>query len=360
MAEGTHVKSSNLRRLLIDGKILTDESEPFVIAEIGHNHQGNLSQAIKLIRAAATAGASAAKFQKRSNKTLFTPNAFNQPYNSENAFGETYGLHRESLEFGEPEYRACILEARKSGITFFATAFDFSSADFLEQLDVPVYKIASGDLSNTPLLKYIAKFNKPMIISTGGATFEMIDEAVNEIRQYHNNFAILQCTASYPASFDQLNLRVISALRDRYPENIIGYSGHDNGISMALAAYVLGARVIEKHFTLNRSLKGTDHAFSLEPPGLTKMVRDLKRANEALGDGIKKIYENEIAPINKMSKMIVSKKFLDIGHRLTVEDLEFRSPGGGGLPPSSLGLVLGKRLLVSLSEYEPIKLENLR
>ncbi len=353
------MKSSNLRKLLINGKVLSDDSEPFVIAEIGHNHQGDLSQAIKLIRAAATAGASAAKFQKRFNKTLFTPSAFNQPYNSENAFGETYGQHREFLEFGEPEYKACILEARKNGITFFATAFDFSSADFLEQLDVPLYKIASGDLQNTPLLKYVAKFNKPMIISTGGATFEMIDIAVNAIREYHNNFAILQCTASYPASFNQLNLRVISALRDRYPENIIGYSGHDNGIAMALAAYVLGARVIEKHFTLNRSLKGTDHAFSLEPPGLTKMVRDLKRAHLALGDGIKKIYENEIGPINKMGKMIVSNKFLDVGHQLTIEDVEFRSPGGG-LPPSSLDLVLGKRLLVSLNEYEPINLENIR
>ena len=352
------MKSSSLRQLIIDGKTYNDQSEPFIIAEIGHNHQGDLNQAIELIRAAATAGASAAKFQKRFNKTLFTPSAYNQPYNSENAFGETYGLHREFLEFGESEYQACILEARKCGITFFATAFDFSSANFLEQLGIPLYKIASGDLQNTPLLKHVAKFNKPMIISTGGATLEMIDTAVKAIREQHNNFAILQCTASYPASFNQLNLRVISTLRDRYPENVIGYSGHDNGISMALVAYVLGARVIEKHFTLNRSLKGTDHAFSLEPPGLTKLVRDLKRAKLALGDGVKKIYENEIAPITKMSKSIVSKRFLGVGHQLTIEDVEFRSPGGG-LPPSSLDLILGKRLLVPLNEYEPINLDNL-
>ena len=352
------MKSTNLRELLVDGQSFNDDSDPFVIAEIGHNHQGNLNQAIELIRSAAKAGASAAKFQKRANKTLFTPSAFNQPYNSENAFGETYGLHREFLEFGESEYRTCMLEARKSGITFFATAFDFSSADFLQHLGVSLYKIASGDLQNTPLLKYVAKFNKPMIISTGGATIEMIDLAVKAIRESHNNFAILQCTASYPASFDQLNLRVISTLRDRYPENVIGYSGHDNGISMALVAYVLGARVIEKHFTLNRSLKGTDHSFSLEPAGLTKMVRDLKRAKLALGDGIKKIYDNEILPINKMSKMIVANKSLGIGHQLATEDVEFRSPGGG-LPPSSLENILGRRLKVYLHEYEPIRLEDL-
>lgn len=345
------------RELIVNEQSVNDGSLPFVIAEIGHNHQGDLEQAIKMIQAAAAAGASAAKFQKRFNRTLFTPKAFNQLYNSENSFGETYGEHREFLEFGESEYRICIDEARRCGITFFATAFDFSSADFLEHLKIPLYKIASGDLQNTPLLRYVAKFNKPMIISTGGATLEMIDEAVKAIRATHNNFAILQCTASYPAKFEQLNLRVISSLRDRYPENVIGYSGHDNGISMSLVAYVLGARVIEKHFTLNRASKGTDHAFSLEPTGLTKMVRDLKRAHVALGDGVKTIYENEIPAITKMSKMIVARKTLRIGHQLSAEDVEFRSPGEG-LPPSALQGLVGRRLLVSINQHEQLRYED--
>lgn len=345
-----------MRQLQIDNHLIHDYSPPFVIAEIGHNHQGNIDSAISLIRAAAAAGASAAKFQKRDNKTLFTPDLYNQAYNSENSFGETYGLHREALEFGSDEYKICIAEARKVGITFFATAFDFKSADFLDELNMPAYKIASGDLQNLPLLKYVSKFNKPIIISTGGATFEMIRDALDAIRTVHNQVAILQCTASYPAKYQHLNLKVISKLRDMYPENIIGYSGHDNGIAMAVVAYTLGARVIEKHFTLNRTLKGTDHAFSLEPQGMQKMVRDLKRTSLALGDGEKTIYAEETAPIKKMGKMIIAAKDLKAGHLLNFEDLEFRSPAEG-LSPSFTDQIVGKVLKQDLEKHSPLKLE---
>ena len=311
-----------MRSLNLDGTLISDDTPPFVIAEVGHNHQGNLDKALQLIRAAAASGATAVKLQKRDNKKLFTNEAYNEPYNSENAFGSTYGSHRDFLEFGIEEYKQCIDESQKLGITFFATAFDFESADFLDELDMPIFKIASGDLRTLPLLKYIAKFNKPMIISTGGASFENIDAAIKTIRKFHNEVAILQCTASYPAGFDQLNLNVIKRLREIYPENVIGYSGHENGIAMPVVAYTLGARVIEKHFTLNRTLKGTDHAFSLEPQGLQKMVRDLNRAAVALGDGVKRVYETEIAPLRKMGKMIVASKNLSVWHVITEEDLE--------------------------------------
>ncbi len=342
-----------MRRIEIAGLDITDDSLPFIIAEVGHNHQGRLEQALELIRAASIAGASAVKFQKRDNRSMFTPAMYNEPYNSENSFGDSYGLHRDALEFGLDEYKACIAEAQKMNITFFATAFDFQSADFLESLNMPLYKIASGDLTNLPLLEYVARFKKPMIISTGGSNFEMIDVAVKTIRRTHNNFAILQCTASYPADFKQLNLRVIERLRERYPENVIGFSGHDNGIAMSTAAFTLGARIIEKHFTLNRALKGTDHAFSLEPQGLGKLVRDLRRTSDALGDGNKVVYENELAPMRKMRKMIVANRFMSAGTRITREDLEFRSPGDG-LGPDKLDLVLGKTLVVDINEYEPI------
>ncbi len=342
-----------MRRIKIAGLDITDDSLPFIIAEVGHNHQGRLEQALELIRAASIAGASAVKFQKRDNRSMFTPAMYNEPYNSENSFGDSYGLHRDALEFGLDEYKACIAEAQKMNITFFATAFDFQSADFLESLNMPLYKIASGDLTNLPLLEYVARFKKPMIISTGGSNFEMIDVAVKTIRRTHNNFAILQCTASYPADFKQLNLRVIEKLREKYPENVIGFSGHDNGIAMSTAAFTLGARIIEKHFTLNRALKGTDHAFSLEPQGLGKLVRDLRRTSDALGDGNKVVYENELAPMRKMRKMIVANRFMSAGTRITREDLEFRSPGDG-LGPDKLDLVLGKTLVVDINEYEPI------
>ena len=348
-----------MRQLILDNKKLNDESAPFVIAEIGHNHQGNLENAIKLIRAAAGAGATAAKFQKRENKTLFTPELYNQKYNSENAFGETYGEHREALEFGVDEYKVCMAEAKNLGITFFATAFDFNSADFLSNLEVPAYKIASGDLQNLPLLRYVAKFRKPMIISTGGSNIDMIRSAVETIQSVHNQVAILQCTASYPAKYEHLNLKVITTLRDMFPENIIGYSGHDNGIAMSVVAYTLGARIIEKHFTLNRTLKGTDHVFSLEPQGMQKMVRDLNRAAVAIGSGEKVIYEEEIAPIRKMGKMIVAARDLPSGHVITEMDIEFRSPASG-LSPANADRILGKILKSPVSQYQSISLSDVR
>lgn len=342
-----------MRRLEIPNSSVTDDSVPFVIAEVGHNHQGNLEQAIKLIGAASTAGASAVKFQKRDNKTLFTPNMYDEPYNSENSFGASYGLHRDALEFGIEEYKICVAEAERLKILFFATAFDFKSADFLHALDMPLYKMASGDLSNLPLLEYVARFEKPMIISTGGSNFEMVAAAASTIRKVHNNFAILQCTASYPANFNQLNLRVIERFRTLYPENVIGYSGHDNGIAMSTAAFTLGARIIEKHFTLNRAFKGTDHAFSLEPQGLGKLVRDLRRTSEALGDGEKVIYENERAPIRKMGKMIVAKRFMPAGTKISLDDIELRSPADG-LAPDMLDKVLGSVLKDDVDQFEPI------
>ena len=347
-----------MRQIQLNGTFVSDDSRAYVIAEVGHNHQGNLESALDLIRAAARSGASAVKFQKRNNKKLFTPSAYDEIYNSENAFGKTYGTHRDFLEFGEVEYKKCINEAQNLGITFFSTAFDFDSADFLDDLKFPIFKVASGDLQSIPLLKYIAKFDKPMIISTGGSTFEMIDLAVSEIQKFHNKIVILQCTASYPASYSELNLRVIKKLREKYPENVIGYSGHENGIAMPIVAYTLGARVIEKHFTLNRALKGTDHAFSLEPQGMQKMVRDLNRAHEAMGDGEKKILETEKAPLRKMGKMIVAAKDLEIGHTIQESDLEYRSPSLG-LPPSMNGLVIGKKLKRRLFAFEKIQTEDL-
>lgn len=349
---------SFMRQIILDDKVINEDSQPFVIAEIGHNHQGNIETAIKLIAVAAESGASAAKFQKRNNKKLFVPSLYNEIYNSENSFGETYGAHREALEFGIKEYKICISEAKKCGISFFATAFDIDSANFLNELKMPIFKIASGDIQNLPLLKHIAAFRKPMIISTGGANLQMIDTAVDTIQQFHNEFAILQCTASYPAKYEHLNLRVIPSLRERYPNNIIGYSGHDNGIAMALVAYTLGARVIEKHFTLNRTMKGTDHAFSLEPQGMQKMIRDLTRTSVALGDGVKSVFELEKAPVRKMGKMIVAAQDLSAGHILTELDFEYRSPADG-LPPAMSHLLLEKSIAHSIKKYEPITLENL-
>ncbi len=346
------------RELTIEKFVISDLSDCYVIAEIGHNHQGSLEKAKQLFKAAAECGVDAVKLQKRHNKTLFTKAAYYKPYDNENSFGLTYGEHREALEFGREEYVELQAYARELGVTMFATAFDRISADFLADLDMPAFKLASGDLKNTPLLKHVAEIGKPMIISTGGANMEDVQRAYDTIMPVNQQLAILQCTSSYPAEHPDLNLRVIETFRQQFPENVIGLSDHENGIAMATAAYVLGARLVEQHFTINHTWKGTDQVFSLEPIGMRKLVRDLRRVRQALGDGVKRVYPNEVGPISKMSKKLVAGCSLPAGHVLTEADVAIKSPGDG-LPPYELYNVLGKALKRPLAEDEDILFEDL-
>ena len=344
--------------LTIGAHEIGDHTPCYVIAEIGHNHQGNVDKARELFREAKFAGADAVKLQKRDNRGLYTRAAYNKPYDNENSFGSTYGEHREFLEFGLNEYTELQRYARELGIDFFATAFDVASADFLAELDVPAFKIASGDVKSAPLLEHVARFGKPVIISTGGALIDDVQRAYETLMAINPQVGILQCTAGYPASFDELDLRVIEQYRERFSGAVIGYSGHDNGIAMPVAAYVLGARIVEKHFTLNRAMKGTDHAFSLEPVGLRKMVRDLQRTHKALGNGCKKIYESEKSPIVKMGKSLVVARDLPMGHVLGPDDIVMKSPGGG-IPPYELEKVIGRVTLRALHEDDFLSFEVL-
>jgi N-acetylneuraminate synthase/sialic acid synthase len=256
-----------------------------------------------MIRIAKAAGASAVKFQKRENETLYSRAILEQPYENEHSFGKTYGEHRAALEFSRTQYVCCQVEAHRSDVIFFATAFDEPSVDFLMHLNVPAIKIASGGLTDLALLRHVAEARVPVVLSTGGGTYKDIDLAANEIAKVHHEFAILHCTAAYPVrDYAELNLVCIENLRMLYPDTVIGWSGHDSGIAMSLVAYTLGARIIEKHFTLNRANRGTDHAYSLEPAGLTKLCRDLSRAHVALGDGVKTYLPSEVGPISKMRR----------------------------------------------------------
>lgn len=346
------------RELRIGSTTISDATEAYVVAEIGHNHQGSLTQCKELFRQAKAAGANAVKLQKRDNRTLFTRAMYDSPYDNENSFGRTYGEHREALELGRDSYVELKELAFALGLDFFATAFDFKSADFLADLDMPAFKIASADLTNTPLLEHIARFGKPMIVSTGGGTMADVERAYQTIMPIHGELAILQCTAAYPVQPEDMNLRVIESFRDAFETTVIGLSDHQNGIAMALVAYVLGARIFEKHFTLNRSMKGTDHAFSLEPAGLTKLVRDLRRAHVAMGDGVKRRLDIETKPLLKMAKKLVAARAMPAGHRLERRDLALKSPGDG-LLPYHLGRVLGKRLVSGVEEDDPIVLDGL-
>ena len=346
------------RTLTIDGFEISDASECYVIAEIGHNHGGSVETCKELFDEAKGCGAHAVKLQKRDNRSLYTREFFNKPYENENSYGATYGEHREALELGKADYQELKAYAEEIGITFFATAFDMPSADLLAELDMPAYKIASADLINTPLLKHVAQIGKPMILSTGGSTLDDVRRAHEVVAEINPEHAILQCTAGYPATWNELDLRVIETYRELFPETVIGLSSHDNGIAMPVVSYMLGGRIVEKHFTLNRALKGTDHRFSLEPQGLRKMVRDLTRTKRALGDGTKTMYASEIEPVEKMAKKLVAKVALPAGHTLRVEDIAMKSPGDG-LPPYELDRLVGRTLRHPVSEDQALTFELL-
>ena len=283
-----------MRELTIRGRRIADDEPCYVVAELGNNHSGQVDTAHMLIDLAATAGAHAVKFQRRDNANLYSRALLDAPYDNENSYGATYGAHRAALELPLDAYPGLIRHAHGRGMACFCTAFDERSADELVAVGIDGLKVASGECFDGALFRKLLTCDLPTIVSTGGCS---------ETYAHWEKFdAILHCTASYPCAFEELNLRCISLLRASFPDRVVGWSSHDNGIAMAVMAYTLGARIIEKHFTGNRAWKGTDHAFSLEPDGLRKMCRDLARAHVAMGDGVKRYYDSERKPISKMRR----------------------------------------------------------
>ena len=343
----------------MNGRRIADDEPAFVVAEIGHNHQGDLEKAKALVHAAKECGCDAAKLQKRDNRTLYTRELYEAPYDNEHSFGATYGEHREALELSAAEWLELREFSREEGITLFGTVFDEASANLLAELDVPAFKIASADLVNTPLLRVVAALGKPIFLSTGGGTIADVERAVDTILPLNSQLCLMQCTAAYPVESEELHLRVIETYRERFPDVVIGLSDHQNGIAMALVAYMLGARVIEKHFTLNHAWKGSDHAYSLMPEGMRRLVRDLHRIPGALGSAEKQRLPNEERPLEKMGKKLVAARELPMGHVLEPGDLVARSPADGGLPPFELDRLLGKPLLRALSFEQQIELEDI-
>lgn len=346
------------REVTLGGRRIGDDTEAYVIAEIGHNHEGDLGKAEQLLRAAAEAGAHAAKLQKRDNGSLFTHRMYQEPYAGRNSYGPTYGTHREALEFGWSEYADLAALAQEIGIDFFASAFDLPSVDFLAKLDVPAIKIASGDLTNTPLLTYAAELAKPLIVSTGGAHLDDVRRACDAILPINPQLAVLQCTSVYPTPAQLANLSVLTTFRAELPQVVVGYSGHDTGPELSWLAYALGARVIEKHFTLDQTRPGSDHHFSLSPDGLATLVTGLRRAHLALGDPVKRPLADEAPAMRKMGKKLVAARQLPAGHVLTEEDLAVKSPGDG-LKPYRLPDVLGRSLRVPLHPDDDIAVDLL-
>ena len=270
----------------------------FVTAEIGINHNGDLEIAKKLIDVAVEAGCDAVKFQKRTIEDVYSPQELDVP--RESPFGTTNREQKHGLEFGKEEYDQIDEYCKKKGIDWFASAWDLKSLDFLRRYNLRYNKVASAMLTVTPMIEAIAKEKKYTFISTGMSTLEEIDAAVAIFRRYACPFELMHSNSSYPMENEDANLKMIQVLRERYNCKV-GYSGHERGLQISLAAVALGATSIERHITLDRTMYGSDQAASLEPRGLQLLVRDIRVIESAMGDGIKRMTDVEIASREKLA-----------------------------------------------------------
>ena len=326
----------------------------FIVGEIGQNHNGDMEIAKSLIDMAARCGVDAVKFQKRDIDSELTTKAFNRPYESPNSFGSTYGQHRRFLELDEEQHKILKEYARAQGITYFCTPCDSASVEILERIDVPFYKVASRDLTNIPLLEDLARTEKPIIISTGMASLADIDDAVSTLR--NNEIVILQCTSQYPTQLENVNLRAMDVLRDRY-KKVVGFSDHTPGIIASVAASVLGAAIIEKHITLSRAMKGSDHAGSLEENGLRLLVKYIRETEKMQGGLVKEMIPEVESTKVKLGRSIASSKDLKKGSKLCEDMICLRSPGDGILWRDR-NKILGKIILKDIPANTTLCLED--
>lgn len=287
-----------MKPVQIKDRIIGPGHPTFITAEIGINHNGDLKLAKKLISAAAASGCDAVKFQKRTIEVVYTPEELAQP--RESPFGKTNGDLKRGLEFGKDEYAEIDHFCRSLDMMWFASCWDEGSVDFIEQFAPPCYKIASACLTNDNLLRYYKSMRRPIILSTGMSTMEQIDHSVEILG--HENLILMHCMSTYPAKIEELNLKVIPRLIERY-DMPIGYSGHEVGLYTTLAAVVLGACAVERHITLDRAMWGSDQAASVEPHGIARLVKDIRAVETAMGDGVKRIYESEIPVMRKLRKV---------------------------------------------------------
>lgn len=286
------------KTVAIGDKLVGDGYPVYIVAEIGINHNGSVEIAKKLIDAAVKAGVDAVKFQKR------TPEV-SVPERMRNMMRETpwgyisYMEYRLKVEFGEREYKEIDKYCNQKGITWFVSVWDKPAVDFMEQFNPPVYKIPSAALTDIELLKHVRSTGKPMIISTGMSTMEQIQKAVEAIGE--DNLIILHAHSAYPAPPEELNLKVIKTLKEKF-DIPIGYSGHEVGLVTTVAAVALGANMVERHITLDRSMWGSDQAASVEPQGLERLVKYIRVVEKALGDGVKRVYDSELPAMKRLRR----------------------------------------------------------
>jgi N-acetylneuraminate synthase len=334
-------------------------SHVFIIAEAGVNHNGSLELALKLIDAAKASGADAVKFQTFRADRLAVRSAPKAQYQERTTTeAESQFVMLERLQLDADAHRRLIEHCQKVGIQFLSSPFDQGSADLLAAMDMPIYKVPSGEITNLPFLEHLARKNRPMILSTGMSTLEEVEEAVRTIRDAGvTELTLLHCVTEYPAPYAEINLRAMQTLKSAF-DLPVGYSDHTPGIEIAIAAVAMGAVVIEKHFTLDRSLPGPDHAASLEPAELKQMVAAIRHVESALGSGVKAPAPCELPNMPIARKSIVAARSLPAGHRLESADLDIKRPGNG-LAPKLLPELVGRILRSGIEKDDIIGWDHL-
>lgn len=341
--------TSNLRRFFhlpnprvkLQNKWVGGDAPVFIIAEIGNNHNGDFDLAMRTIQAAKDAGADAVKFQKRNVEQLLSKEMKEMIYDNPRSFGRTYREHRENQELSIAQYVELKNFAETLGLVFFATPFDFTSADELESIGVHAYKISSFDITNKPLLEYVAKKGKPILLSTGMSTLKEMDDAIEAILAHNTLLIVNHCTSIYPTPDTAIDLNMVKVLKDRYAPVPVGYSGHEPDILPTVASIGLGAQTVERHFTLDKEMKGSDHHMSINPVEFKEMVNQIRRMEILLGSYEKRIHDGEIPIRQKLAKSIVARHDIPKGQRITMEDLITKSPGSG-INPTLLDEVIGR------------------
>ena len=315
----------------------------YIIAEAGLNHNGSVEVAKQLIDLAVEAGADAVKFQKRTVDKLAVRSTLDAPDDRFPEFGNTYREIRDHLEFNMSQYKVIKKYAESQGLDFLCTAFDPDAADFLEELGIEIYKLASHSVTNIELLEYLARKGKKAILSTGMAELAEIQTAVQIFKEHNTPLLLLHCVSAYPTPLDECNLNMIEVLRNKF-ELPVGYSGHELGYLATLTAVAMGAIAIERHYTLDNKMTGFDHKMSLNPEDFIAMVRDIRSIEKIKGTGEKNVSETEWITRHKYHVSMASSQDILLGEELTTDMVSYRNPGTG-IPAKDAHKIIGKRAL---------------
>lgn len=329
---------------LIPNRWIGENHPCFIIAEIGQNHQGDINLAKKMIIAAKECDVDCVKFQKTDLSARFNKAALERPYLSSNSWGKTYGEHRKYLEFNEDQFYELCQFAHQHNIAFSASGMDKPSVNFLHTLGIPFFKIGSGDANNFMQLIHTAKFGKPLVISTGMQTMATVRKVCDMLMPINKQLCFLLCTSAYPAPPEDIHLNVLKTYKSELPETIIGYSGHEIGQEITIAAVALGAKVIERHLTLDKTWKGSDHIASLEPQEFKQLVRQIRNVELALGTTEKKLRDSELSCYKKLGKTVVAAKFIPAGTVLSEDLLDIKVAEPKGWKAEQLFELIGRKV----------------